>query len=803
MKKVYSVEGLKCGHCASKIQDQIEKLHDVESCILNFYTKKITVEIKDSVDEKEFLNTINKIADKTEKGSKIFEMSGSEKNNVSEEHKGCGCGHHHHEHSHGHGHAHNHGECGCKGHHHHEEESCGCGHSHDDEESCGCGHSHGDEESCSCGHSHEEEGKVHNHEHGHSHHHGHSHTHDLKLSKESSNEEHQKINYEKISLFGGIALFIISIFIPNVEIKTAFLLIAYIVAGGDILYRSLLNIKNGNFLDENFLMSIATIGALFLREYREAVGVMIFYKVGEYFQERAVNNSRKSIQSLLEVKANYANLKLHDGTIKQVDPETLSVNDIIIIKPGEKVAVDGIVEKGTSSLNTAALTGESLPVFVEKGTEILSGSLNIDGMIEVRVTKEYKDSAISKIIEMVENASDKKADAEKFITKFARYYTPVVVLAAVIVGLGIPVIFGDFKLWFGRALIFLVISCPCALVLSVPLTFFSSIGLSSKRGILIKGGNYLEKLKEVNAVVFDKTGTLTKGKFQIENIETAEGFSKEELIEISKAGEFYSNHPIGKAVLNYKDIKISEQDIKDYKEISGKGVSAVYKGKNILVGNKKLMKDFNIQIDFSKEESSTAVYAAQDGKYAGALYLADEIKSDSSKTIEELKKMNIVSYMLTGDNKKTGEIVGEKLGFKKENVFTQLLPQDKVKILNDIKKKSKAVIFVGDGINDAPVLSLADIGIAMGGAGSDIAVESADIVFINDEPYKVVETLKIAAENKKVVMQNIYFSLGVKILVMILGVMGIANMWLAIFADVGVSAIAVLNASKILRIKKL
>ncbi len=790
MKKIYSVEGLKCGHCASKIQDQIEKLHDVESCILNFYTKKITVEIKDSVDEKEFLNTINKIADKTEKGSKIFEMSGSEKNNVSEEHKGCGCGHHHYGHSHGHEHGHNHGECGCKGHHHHEEESCGCGHSHE-------------EKSCGCGHSHEEEGEVHNHEHGHSHHHGHSHTHDLKLSKESSNEEHQKITYEKISLFGGIALFIISIFIPNVEVKTAFLLIAYIVAGGDILYRSLLNIKNGNFLDENFLMSIATIGALFLREYREAVGVMIFYKVGEYFQERAVNNSRKSIQSLLEVKANYANLKLHDGTIKQVDPETLSVNDIIIIKPGEKVAVDGVVEKGTSSLNTAALTGESLPVFVEKGTEILSGSLNIDGMIEVRVTKEYKDSAISKIIEMVENASDKKADAEKFITKFARYYTPVVVLAAVIVGLGIPVIFGDFKLWFGRALIFLVISCPCALVLSVPLTFFSSIGLSSKRGILIKGGNYLEKLKEVNAVVFDKTGTLTKGKFQIENIETAEGFSKEELIEISKAGEFYSNHPIGKAVLNYKDIKISEQDIKDYKEISGKGVSAVYKGKNILVGNKKLMKDFNIQIDFSKEESSTAVYATQDGKYAGALYLADEIKSDSSKTIEELKKMNIVSYMLTGDNKKTGELVGEKLGFKKENIFTQLLPQDKVKILNDIKKKNKAVIFVGDGINDAPVLSLADIGIAMGGAGSDIAVESADIVFINDEPYKVVETLKIAAENKKVVMQNIYFSLGVKILVMILGVMGIANMWLAIFADVGVSAIAVLNASKILRIKKL
>lgn len=795
MKKIFYAEGLKCGHCASKIQEQIEKLDEVESCILNFYTKKITIELKNSVDEKEFLNTINKIADKTEKGAKISSADRYETSEKDNSH------HHHH-------------KCNCGEKHEHEEESCSCGHEHhhghSHEEECSC-EEHKHTESCSCGHHHEEEhshkhGECCSHNHSHEEKHSHTHSHEIKFSHEeekNEKEKSRKIDYEKISLFGGLILFIISLFISKGTIKTAVLLTAYIVAGGDVLYKSLLNIKNKNFLDENFLMSIATIGAIFLKEYNEAVGVMIFYKIGEYFQERAVNNSRKSIQSLLEVKASYANIKLPDGKIEKTAPENLKTGDIIVVKPGEKIAVDGVIIKGASSLDTSALTGESLPVFVEENTEVLSGSLNVDGMIEIKVTKEYKDSAISKIIEMVENASDKKAQSEKFITKFARYYTPFVVLAALVVGIGIPMIFGDFKLWFGRALIFLVISCPCALVLSVPLTFFSSIGLASKRGILIKGGNYLEKLKDIEAVVFDKTGTLTKGKFKIEKINCSKGFSENEVLEIGKAGEFYSNHPIGKAVLNYKDIKISEEDIRDYKEISGKGVSALYKEKNILVGNKKLMEDNNIAVENIGEEDGTTVYIALNNEYIGSLHLADEIKNDSSKTLEELKKMNIKTYMLTGDNKKIGEFVGEKLGFEKENVFTGLLPQDKVSVLNKIKEKSKGVIFVGDGINDAPVLSLADIGIAMGGAGSDIAVESADIVFINDEPYKVVETLKIAAENKKVVMQNIYFSLGVKFLVMILGVLGLANMWLAIFADVGVSAIAVLNASKILRIKKL
>lgn len=798
MKKVYSIEGLKCGHCASKIQDQIGKLKGVESCNLNFYTKKITLEMDSSLNTPEFLASINKIADKTEKGSKISELNslaGKHSHSHDEKHgESCGCGHHTHKHGEkcgcgGHTHKHEHSEeCGCKHEHHEEENECGCGHNHEDsgdedEDGC-CSSKHG---ACNCGH-------EHNH-------------HDVKETEEAHKniheEENKKFDFEKFSLFGGIILFIVSFFVPVQSIKTAVLIIAYVVAGGDILYKSLLNIRNKNFLDENFLMSIATIGALFLREFREAAGVMIFYKIGEYFQERAVNNSRKSIQSLLEIKANFANIKLPNGEIKKVEPETLNVGDIIVIKPGEKVAVDGVVINGNSTLDTAALTGESLPVSVEIGTEILSGSLNIDGMIEVRVTREYKDSAISKIIEMVENASDKKANSEKFITKFARYYTPIVVLAAVVVGIVVPLIFGDFKLWFGRALIFLVISCPCALVLSVPLTFFSSIGLSSKRGILIKGGNYLEKLKEIDTVVFDKTGTLTKGKFKIESLNNENGFTQDELLELGKAGEFYSNHPIGKAIFNYGDMKIDEHDIKDYREISGKGVSTIYKEKQILVGNKKLMVDNNITGKFSDGENNTSVHVACNGKYVGSIYLADEIKNDAISTINELEKMGIKTYMLTGDNKNIGESVGEKLGFKKENIFTQLLPQDKVSIMEDIKKKNRGVVFVGDGINDAPVLSLADVGVAMGGAGSDIVVESADIVFIHDEPSKIVELLKIAGENKKVVMQNIYFSLGVKLLVMALGVVGIANMWMAIFADVGVSAIAVLNASKILRIKKL
>ena len=547
-------------------------------------------------------------------------------------------------------------------------------------------------------------------------------------------------------------------------------------------------------MDENFLMTIATFGAFYLNESTEAVGVMLFYKVGEYFQDKAVSNSRKSIEKLLDIRPEYANIKTNNGELLTISPKKLKKGDTIVVKAGEKVPVDGVIIKGESTLNTSALTGESLPIEVGVNSEVLSGSLNGNGTLEIKVTKLFSDSTISKIIEMVENASNKKAESEKFITKFARYYTPIVVISALIVGLIFPLIFGNFNLWFGRALIFLVISCPCALVISVPLTFFSSIGIASKQGILIKGGNYLETLTNVGAVVFDKTGTLTKGKFKIDSIE-AINCDKKELLKTAQIGELYSTHPIGKAILSQLNDEIDEGYLEGYKELSGFGVVAYYEGNEILVGNYKLMQEYNI-VAVEKEYAGTVIYTAKNGEFLGYIYISDEIKEDSLLTIKKLKEFGIDSYMLTGDSKTIGEVVGKNLGIPFKNIFTHLLPQNKVEKLQDIMKLSdKKVVFVGDGINDAPVLSLADIGIAMGGTGSDIAVESADVVIMKDEPSKIIELLKIAKLNKKVVIQNIVFALGIKILVMILGVFGIANMWMAIFSDVGVSLLAVINAS--------
>lgn len=541
-------------------------------------------------------------------------------------------------------------------------------------------------------------------------------------------------------------------------------------------------------------MTIATFGAFYLGETMEAVGVMLFYKVGEYFQESAVKSSRKSIEKLMDIKPEFANIRNEKNELVQVSPKKLKIGDIIIVKAGEKVPVDGTVVKGESSLNTAALTGESLPVDVSIGSEILSGSLNGSGVLEVKVTKLFSDSTVSKIIEMVENASNKKAESEKFITKFARYYTPIVVFTAIIVGIILPLFLGNFNIWFGRALIFLVISCPCALVLSVPLTFFSSIGNASKKGILIKGGNYLETLTSINSIVFDKTGTLTKGKFKIDKLEPI-NCNEDKLLETAKIGEFYSTHPIGKAILNYGSVKIDEDYIEGYKEISGLGVLSYYEGKIILIGNYKMMKEYSIEAE-EKHYAGTVLYVAEDGEFLGYIYISDEIKEDSLAAISSLKKLGIKSYMLTGDSKLIGEVVGEKLTIEKENIFTQLLPQDKVTKFEEIKNNNNGkVAFVGDGVNDAPVLSLADIGIAMGGVGSDIAIEAADVVLMKDEPSKIVELLEIAKQNKKVVIQNITFALGIKIIVMILGVLGFANMWMAIFSDVGVSLLAVLNAS--------
>lgn len=619
---------------------------------------------------------------------------------------------------------------------------------------------------------------------------------ELKRRKEEERKAELQEKREKIALIAGGTLFIGAILLGNLSIQLKLILsiIAYIILGGDVVLKSFKNITKGNLMDENFLMTIATFGAFYIGEHTEAVGVMLFYKIGEYFQDKAVANSRKSIEKLLDIRPDYANLKNEKGEVVVISPKKLKKGDIIVIKAGEKIPVDGVIIKGESTLNTSALTGESLPVEVGVNSEILSGSINGSGVLEVRVSKIFADSTISKIISMVEDASNKKAESEKFITKFARYYTPIVVISAIVVGAILPLFLGNFNTWFGRALIFLVISCPCALVLSVPLTFFSSIGLASKYGILVKGGNYLEALTDVEAIVFDKTGTLTKGKFKIDKIES-ENYSEKELLKVAQIGEYYSTHPIGKTILAQLDDDIDEAYIEGYKEMSGFGVIAYYDGKEILVGNHKLMREYNMKAD-EREYPGTVIYIAQDGEFLGYIYISDEIKEDSEKTIKELSRLKIDSYMLTGDSKKIGEMVGEKIGMKRENIFTHLLPQDKVSKLQEIIKRSKKkVIFVGDGINDAPVLSIADIGVAMGGVGSDLAVETADVVIMKDEPSKIVELLKIANINKKVVIQNIVFALGIKILVMILGVLGFANMWMAIFSDVGVSLLAVLNAS--------
>ena len=621
----------------------------------------------------------------------------------------------------------------------------------------------------------------------------HSHSHDKELISK----------IDLIILTVGITLFVVGLTLAKSLQKDIILIIAYGLSGYDILLNAFKNIKRGKFLDENFLMSIATIGALGLGDFGEAAGVMIFYKIGEFFQDMAVNNSKKSIEKLMSIKPDFANLKNKNGSIEVVNPSKVSVGDILVVKPGERVPLDGTIVSGTTTLDKSALTGESVPAIAEVGTEILSGSINIDGTIEFKVTKIYSQSTVNRIIEMVESAGSKKAHAEKFITKFARYYTPLVVLLAIIISFGVPLLYdGNFKLWFSRALIFLVISCPCALVLSVPLTFFSSIGKGSKEGILIKGGNYLERLKNIDTVIFDKTGTLTKGSFKVTKVEVIKG-TENEVLEYAKAGEFYSNHPIGKAILNYGDIEVYEWDIQGHNEKAGYGVNALYNGKEILVGNKKFLEGHKINIGMS-ETFGTVVYVAVDSELVGKIFVEDEIKETSKKTIERLKGQGINVYMLTGDNKKTGEHIGALLGVDEDKVCTNLLPQDKVSKLEEIKNKSKkGTIFVGDGINDAPVLAMADIGISMGKIGSDIAIESSDIVLMNDDPYKIIEALSLGKRNNQVVLENVGFALGVKVVVMILGVLGIANLWLAIFADVGVSVLAVLNASKILREKSI
>ena len=579
-------------------------------------------------------------------------------------------------------------------------------------------------------------------------------------------------------------------------------LVCYAVIGWDIVWKAITNILHGQVFDENFLMTIATVGALILGEHSEGVAVMLFYQVGEWFQSYAVSKSRRSITSLMDIRPDYANIE-KDGKLIQVDPEDVQIGDTIIVKPGERVPLDGKIIKGSSTLDTSALTGESMPREVEAGMEVISGCINQTGILTIQTTKEFGESTVAKILDLVENASDKKGRMENFITRFARYYTPVVVFAAPALAVLPPLVTGQaFSIWIYRALTFLVISCPCALVISIPLSFFGGIGGASKIGVLVKGSNYLEALAYTETVVFDKTGTLTKGSFAVTEIQ-ANGMTDEELLELAAYAEDYSNHPISLSIQKAYGKKIDNSRITDVQEIAGHGVQAVIDGMTVLAGNAKLMERGHIPYTASNA-IGTVVYVAFDGRYAGCIVIADEIKADAPAAIKTLKAAGIrQTVMLTGDADAVGQDVAHRLGL--DRAYTELLPADKVDRVEELlaQKSDKGMLaFVGDGINDAPVLARADVGIAMGALGSDAAIEAADVVLMTDEPSKIAAIMQIARKTIRISNENIVFALGVKFLVLILGAVGRANMWAAVFADVGVSVIAILNAIRAMRVKQ-
>ena len=850
----FLLNNLNCAHCAEKINDKVAKLSYVENSNMNFVAKKLSVFAKAGDITKQHMSEIAKIIHETEsgltvsllknkvvgalefdnkgniiesgtiKGSKDLNVLYANRKNNSKEHhhehgEDCGCGGHHHDHDHGeecgcggHHHDHDHGEeCGCGGHHHDHEhgEDCGCGghhHDHEHGEECGCGGHHHDHEygeECGCG--------DHHHDHGEEcgcgdHHHDHEHE-ESKPKKVEKRKEKKEINKDLIKIIIGVIVYAFGIYEMAVGNTGTFgvvvFLAAYILIGGDVLLKAIKNLFRGQVLDENFLMSIATIGAVAIGEYSEAVGVMLFYKIGEYLQQKAVGQSRKSISALMEIKAEFANL-VQGGKMIQVDPEEVEVGDVIVVKPGEKVPLDGIVTEGEAMLDTSAITGESVLRSVKPGEEVVSGTINTNALIYVRVTKEYGESTVAKILDMVENAGSRKSQTENFISKFCRYYTPIVVGLALAVAFIPPLVIEGavFRDWLYRGLIFLVVSCPCALVLSIPLSFFGGIGSASKNGILIKGSNYLEALRKANTVVLDKTGTITKGVFKVTEINPV-GMSEDELLKYAAIAEANSNHPIAKSIMESYNEKFEEEvklsEIDKYEEIAAHGIKVLYNGKTILAGSSKLLDSENIE--YKKiEESGTTVYVAVDGKFAGCIVISDEVKEDSKRAIEEMRKVGITNVvMLTGDNEAAAAKIAKEVGVNKH--YSGLLPNQKVEILEEIANENSTgnTIFIGDGINDAPVLARADVGIAMGGVGSDAAIEASDIVFMTDELSKLPIAKRISEKTNKIVWQNIVFAMGVKVIVMLMSTGGVANMWEAIFADVGVALIAVLNAMRTLK----
>ena len=625
------------------------------------------------------------------------------------------------------------------------------------------------------------------------------------IVKERNTSTAPQVDWKKaVWLIAGTLIFIAGILLEYVfdtaideHIATVVFAVSYILLGYKVLYRMVKNILKGQVFDENFLMGVATLGAIAIDRFPEAMAVMLFYQVGEFFQELAVEKSKKRIGDLMDIRPDYANV-LHDGEIIKVDPETLQIGDTFIVKPGEKIPLDGVVTDGEAMIDTSALTGESVPRKAAPDDTVLSGCINQNGLLTIRATKTFGESTVSKILDLVENAAEKKAPTETFIKKFAKFYTPAVVLSAVLLAVLPPLFFnGMWTDWIHRALIFLIISCPCALVLSIPMGFFGGIGAASKKGILIKGGNYIEALANLDTVVFDKTGTLTEGVFRVTELHTANGFSENELMEWAAYAEAFSNHPIALSIRQAYGKEIDKSELSDYNEIAGHGVSVQVKDKSILAGNDKLMEQAGIA--YTKTESvSTKVYVAVNGVFAGCILISDQVKKDSIGLVAALKKLGVrKTIMLTGDTPQIANAIAKKLHL--DEVQSGLLPQQKVEHVEQLaqhKQGKKSLAFVGDGINDAPVLAMADVGIAMGGLGSDAAIEAADVVIMTDEPSRLIDAIKIARFTKRIVWQNIVMSLGVQILFLFLATLGISSLWEAVFADVGVSLLAVFNAMR-------
>jgi len=619
---------------------------------------------------------------------------------------------------------------------------------------------------------------------------------DLKTEEEEKNDN--------IKFVIGVIVFLAAV-IFKFEYRIEFILffISYIIIGGEVLINAFKNILKGKVFDENFLMSIATIGAFIIGEYPEAVSVMLFYEIGEYFQGKAVDHSRKSISTLLDIRPDYANIETNEG-IKKVDPNKIEIGQYIIVKPGEKVPLDGIVVEGNSFVDTSNITGESVPRSIQPGDNILSGFVNKEGLLKVRTIKKFGESTVSKILDLVENSSKQKANIEKFITRFSKYYTSVVVFSAIALAFIPPLFFHqDLSTWIYRALIFLVASCPCALVVSIPLGFFGGIGGASKSGILVKGGNYLEGLSMADTIVFDKTGTLTKGIFEVTEVEGAKDYSEDDILKLAAYGEIFSNHPIAKSIVKQYGKEIDKSQISNYREIPGKGIEVTVEESKVLLGNAKLLQEHGLKVA-DKSSIGTVVYVSKDEEYIGNIVISDEIRDESKETIKELKALGIrKTIMLSGDKKTTAEQVGKEIGI--DEIYGELLPQEKVEMMDRIlknKKGKKKVIFVGDGVNDAPVIARADVGISMGGMGSDAAVEASDVVIMDDEISKVKTAINISHNTNRIVRENVVFALGVKMVVLILGALGIANMWSAVFADVGVALISVFNSIRALKVEE-